>query len=73
MPARTLRGRSALGLQGSRMNQSDTLTVAELIELLATLPQQSAVWVDVGEPAPNLMPMDIRRRDSNDGVVILGG
>jgi hypothetical protein len=55
------------------MNQSDTLTVAELIELLATFPNHAPVWVDVGESTPNLMPVDVGPLDGVDGVVVLAG
>ena len=54
------------------MNRYKTLTVAELIELLATFPEQSPVWIDAGDGSPNLVPVDVRGRDAN-GVVVLGG
>jgi hypothetical protein len=54
------------------MNASDTLNIAELIELLATFPTQSPLCLDVGEGPPNLVPVDVRRLDTIRGIVVLG-
>jgi hypothetical protein len=60
-----------LNPRGFGVNRYKTLTVSELIELLATFPEQSPVWIDVGEGSPDLVPVDVRGRDAN-GIVVLG-